>query len=133
MKTLAFLAALSLTSAAFAQDAPDTPPAPPVIEQPSENPAPPSVPMKSTGDPAIDALYQQQLQYKPPPVAPTPGQPVNFLPSVPVDQAFPPPPPKAEYPVCSKGQTDGCINPYDIAKGEAPKPARPAAKPKPKN
>ena len=45
-----------------------------------------------------------------PPMAsqPQPGQQVIFQPSPPVSQAFPPPAPKAEYPLCKKGQYDGC-------------------------
>jgi hypothetical protein len=40
-----------------------------------------------------------------------PGAQVVFKPSVPVAQAFPPPPPKEEYPVCRGAVKDGCKNP----------------------
>ncbi|WP_315760066.1 hypothetical protein [Sphingomonas sp. Y38-1Y] len=39
---------------------------------------------------------------------PTAGATVRVQPSMSPDQAFPPPAPKAEYPICKKGQTDGC-------------------------
>lgn len=38
------------------------------------------------------------------------GAMVRVQPSMSPSQAFPPPAPKAEYPVCSRGQTDGCRN-----------------------
>lgn len=38
----------------------------------------------------------------------TPGAMVRVQPSMSPSQAFPPPAPKAEYPICKKGQTDGC-------------------------
>jgi hypothetical protein len=37
-----------------------------------------------------------------------PGATVRVQPSMSPSQAFPPPAPKAEYPICKKGQTDGC-------------------------
>ncbi len=39
---------------------------------------------------------------------PTAGATVRVQPSMSPSQAFPPPAPKAEYPICKKGQTDGC-------------------------
>lgn len=37
-----------------------------------------------------------------------PGATVRVQPSMSPSQAFPPPAPKASYPICKKGQTDGC-------------------------
>ncbi|PCD03069.1 hypothetical protein COC42_01195 [Sphingomonas spermidinifaciens] len=39
---------------------------------------------------------------------PTPGATVRVQPSMSPSQAFPPPAPEAEYPICKKGQTDNC-------------------------
>ena len=40
---------------------------------------------------------------------PTPGSTVVFVPNPQTpSEAFPPPPPKAEYPICKRGQFDGC-------------------------
>jgi hypothetical protein len=39
---------------------------------------------------------------------PTAGATVRVQPSMSPSEAFPPPAPKAEYPICKKGQTDGC-------------------------
>ena len=40
---------------------------------------------------------------------PTPGGTVVFVPNPQTPtEAFPPPPPKAEYPICKRGQFDGC-------------------------
>lgn len=42
--------------------------------------------------------------------APQPGDKVVFQPStLTPSEAFPPPAPRAHYPVCKKGQTDECI------------------------
>ncbi|MBW4330355.1 hypothetical protein KY084_05645 [Stakelama sp. CBK3Z-3] len=49
-----------------------------------------------------------QPDQPPMPVQPKPGQKVIFKASPPVSQAYPAPAPKAEYPVCKRGQTDGC-------------------------
>ena len=38
-----------------------------------------------------------------------PGATVQFVPSQSPDQAFPPPPAKADYPWCKPGQTNGCM------------------------
>ena len=38
----------------------------------------------------------------------TPGTEVIFRPSAPPSQAFPPPPPMNEYPICKAGQFDNC-------------------------
>lgn len=48
--------------------------------------------------------------YEPAPTPPPPpGAVVEFQPSVPPSQAFPPPPPLEKYPVCKKGQYDKCV------------------------
>ena len=40
---------------------------------------------------------------------PTPGAQVVFVPNPQTPtEAFPPPPPKASYPICKRGQFDGC-------------------------
>ncbi|MFZ5746893.1 MAG: hypothetical protein ACOY45_04450 [Pseudomonadota bacterium] len=40
---------------------------------------------------------------------PTPGAKIVFVPNPQTPtEAFPPPPPKDHYPICKKGQTDGC-------------------------
>ncbi|MFT3977340.1 MAG: hypothetical protein QM688_09540 [Sphingomonas bacterium] len=40
---------------------------------------------------------------------PEPGSPVIFKQAPDPNTAFPPPAPKADYPVCKKGQFDGCV------------------------
>lgn len=43
---------------------------------------------------------------------PTPGAPVVFVPNPQTaTEAFPPPPPKPSYPICKRGQFDGCRQP----------------------
>lgn len=42
---------------------------------------------------------------------PAAGSTVRVVPSASPSEAFPPPPPKDSYPVCKRGQTDGCRNP----------------------
>ncbi|GGO96673.1 hypothetical protein [Stakelama pacifica] len=60
----------------------------------------------ASGDAAMPGGYEPSQP--PMPMQPEPGQKVIFQPSPPVSQAFPPPAPKAEYPVCKRGETDGC-------------------------
>ena len=43
--------------------------------------------------------------------SPLPGQQVIFRQGMSPDQAYPAPAPLAEYPVCTRGQTDKCRNP----------------------
>ena len=50
---------------------------------------------------------------------PQPGATVRFQPAPSPSQAFPPPAPEANYPICKKGQYDGCLQASD---------ARPAKK-----
>ncbi|CAN5734189.1 hypothetical protein BH11PSE6_BH11PSE6_22670 [soil metagenome] len=39
----------------------------------------------------------------------TPGVKPTFVQAPPPDQAFPPPPPLAKYPICKRGQFDKCM------------------------
>jgi hypothetical protein len=80
MKFMFLTAALAFSTAAIAQDQPPA-------------------------DPPVDAATTEATMPAPP--APAAG-PVKVNPSPPVEQAFPPPPPKAEYPWCSRTVTDGC-------------------------
>src|SRR3546814_4034572 len=94
------------------QTAPTTPPmdqtAPTTPDQTTTTPAP-ATPMAAA--PTADA-QDPAGGYEPsaPPMngTPQPGANVVFQPSASPDQAFPPPPPLAEYPVCKKEQTDNC-------------------------
>jgi hypothetical protein len=43
-----------------------------------------------------------------------PGATVQFQPSASPSQAFPPPAPLAKYPICKRGQTDGCMEPHSL-------------------
>lgn len=138
----AFLAAtaLALSVPAFAQDTTTPPPAEPDTMQTQDgtmpqDPAtqatpptntPPSDPTAAT-PPAADPAMAPAAPaggtmtdggYAPaaPPMsgAAQPGAQVVFKPSVPVAQAFPPPPPKEEYPVCRGAVKDGCKNPGGV-------------------
>lgn len=93
MRIIALAAALALTAgAAHAQSSAQK------ANSPTNNDAEklggyaPTTPLFSTGN-------------TPPP----PGTPVVFVPSTMTPtEAFPPPPPKAAYPMCKRGQFDGC-------------------------
>lgn len=105
MKTLiAFAATLALAAPALAQTTPSQ----------SSAPAPATAPGTGTGD--VDAAaaraarmggYQPDRPAMSGPVAP--GQQVIFQAAPPPDVAYPAPPPLQHYPVCKKGQFDGCI------------------------
>ncbi len=85
VKIIVFGLALAVTAPVMAQDAPATPP-----PAPQDSPAP-------------------RGGYSPPPMPPIPpGATVQFQPSVSPDVAFPPPAPLANYPVCTRNQTDHC-------------------------
>lgn len=94
----------------------------PATDQPMQDPAAPAAPAQ---DPAMQQQAPMAGQpmgatggteskggYMPstPPLSgpATPGATVRVQPSMSPAQAFPPPAPKAEYPICKKGQTDGC-------------------------
>lgn len=76
-------------------------------QQPMQQPAPMAgQPMGATGGTETKGGYMPST---PPLSGPaTPGAMVRVQPSMSPSQAFPPPAPKAEYPICKKGQTDGC-------------------------
>lgn len=98
MKLIVLAAALGIAGAAHAQQ---QPPAQQTSAQKAEAPTndaaqklggyAPTAPLFSTGaTPPAGA----QVVFVPNPQTPT--------------EAFPPPPPKAEYPICKRGQLDGC-------------------------
>lgn len=81
-------------------------------------------PEPATGTPERDA---RGIPVVSDPAAPPPGanQPVSVPPGAPVVAAanqaavFTPQPATKEYPPCTKGQTDGCVQTYE--RGRAPK------------
>lgn len=81
-------------------------PAPGTTPPPPASPAPMGAPAASGGT-MTDGGYAPSA----PPMAGPAGGQVVFKPSMPVAQAFPPPPPKADYPVCRGAVKDGCRNP----------------------
>lgn len=105
MKALLLATAL-LAAPVIAQDAAQTPP--PAPAAPATDPAQPA----PNPDPATDAANASAAATaaaEPGPTTPPPaGSQVVFQQPPSVDQAFPPPAPKAEYPWCSKTVTDGC-------------------------
>jgi hypothetical protein len=135
MKLIALATALALGGTAFAQTTPTTPemaedapmqqqtaPATPGQTMPAPAPTQSTTPMQNqpmAGDTTMQntpAGGQGQMTsggYMPaqPPIAggtPPANATVRFQPSMSPSQAFPPPAPKDEYPVCTRGQTDGC-------------------------
>lgn len=103
MKLLALAAALAMTgSAAFAQDTQTTTP-----PQDTTTTAPSATAPAAQGPDDPVGGYQPST----PPLSgqPQPGQKVIFRPNPQTPtEAFPPPPPLQEYPICKKGQTDNC-------------------------
>ncbi len=100
------LAVAMLASAAYAQDTP-APTDVPDAAQPAATAA---------GDAAASAATQATDAAQPPAAynaAPAP----EMAPANPVVENAPAPP--AEYPVCGKGVTDGCVNPADAPRGKA--------------
>ncbi|MFL9842436.1 hypothetical protein ABS767_15810 [Sphingomonas sp. ST-64] len=92
MKLIALAAALALSGgAALAQDA--TAPADPAASQTMTVEEP-----MGGYQPTTPAMSAQ----------PQPGQQVIFQASKSPTEAYPPPPPMAEYPICKKGQYDNC-------------------------
>ncbi len=94
MKLVVLAAALAMTGAAHAHPAQTSAQK---AESPSNDGAEklggyaPTTPLFSSGSP------------------PAPGTPVTFVPStLTPTQAFPPPAPKDSYPICKRGQFDGC-------------------------
>ena len=104
MKTFLISAALLLGSAAMAQESPPTEPAqsPEAAQPASPDMMPP---------PSADAMPAQDPMAAPPSpnesAMPAAGAKQFGTPPT-VDQKYPPPPAKAEYPWCSKSVTDGC-------------------------
>lgn len=99
MKTILISAALLFGSAAMAQDAP-----PPTDQNPPVETMPP----------ATDPMAPPPADAAPPPAEtgtpmPAPDQGAKQFGTPPsVDQKYPAPPAKAEYPWCSKTVKDGC-------------------------
>lgn len=88
MKLILFAALASLTVPALAHGAPQSSPAPATADNPAPTPG----------------------GYAPPPAPPPPpGATVVFKEAPAPDVAFPPPAPLAKYPVCKRGQFDGCV------------------------
>lgn len=94
----------------------NTPPSDPAMQTPPADPAaaaPAADPMAAAPAPTGGSMTDGGYAPAAPPMsgAAQPGAQVVFKPSVPVAQAFPPPPPKEEYPVCRGAVQDGCRNP----------------------
>lgn len=77
-----------------AQTTPEAMPAQPPMSAPSADAADPAGGYAPSAPPMMGT--------------PEPGANVIFQPSQSPDQAFPPPPPMQDYPVCKAGQTDNC-------------------------
>jgi hypothetical protein len=93
MKLLALAAVLGLAGVAQAQDVPSSQKA----NAPTNNEA-----SKIGGYAPTAPLFTGG-------VTPPAGSQVIFVPNPQTaTEAFPPPPPKADYPVCKRGQFDGC-------------------------
>jgi len=102
MKLILFAAAAAIAVPAIAQTTDDT-----TAQDQSMAPATTAAPDASAAEQA--GGYQPAT---PPMSQPaTPGATVTFQPSVSPDQAFPPPPAMAHYPICKRGQTDKCMEP----------------------
>lgn len=131
MKLIALTAALALAGAANAQNMPaqdttmpsmdaaqtaqgQTPPADPSTQQTPMQGGMQSQPMQGgmQQQPMASTGETPKGGYMPSAPAlsgtPTAGAPVRVQASMSPSQAFPPPAPKAEYPICKRGQTDGC-------------------------
>ncbi|WP_147417683.1 hypothetical protein [Sphingomonas cavernae] len=104
MKKLIFAAALMMSGAALAQQTPPAEQMPPPAPDAAQTPMPEAPPVP---DPT-------QTPMPPPPpadsstAAPPAGEAKQFGTPPTVEQKYPAPAPKAEYPWCSKTVTDGC-------------------------
>ncbi len=78
----------------------------PMAGQPMQQAPMAGQPMGATGGTETKGGYMPSTPPLSGPVQP--GATVRVQPSMSPAQAFPPPAPKAEYPICKKGQTDGC-------------------------
>ncbi|RIA46853.1 hypothetical protein DFR49_1413 [Hephaestia caeni] len=114
MKLLFLAAAAAIAIPAAAQTTPD-----PATQDQATMPTDDSAVDQTTPAPATATAAAPSADaqdpaggYEPsaPPMngTPEPGANVVFQPSASPDQAFPPPPPLAEYPICKKNQTDNC-------------------------
>ena len=133
MKTilLAAAAVIAVPTMAIAQDTPQQTPQTGTM-QPDKTTAPDATapadaaPAPSADTTADPAMSQQQAPMQsapstgdaamPPsasPASPQPGATVRFQPAPSPDQASPAPAAKSEYPVCKKGQYDGCMQASD--------------------
>ncbi len=77
-------------------------------------PPPPAAPAPQASMPPAETTGSPAGGYAPTGPAVTGGTPGSTLPPVfrqapTPDQAFPPPPAKESYPICKKGQYDGCM------------------------
>lgn len=94
MKLVALAAALVLSGPAFAQDTP----------QQSSNTTQNSSTMQPGEQPGGYAPTAPLFSQTPPP-----GAKIVFVPNTQTPtEAFPPPPPRAHYPLCKRGQYDEC-------------------------
>jgi hypothetical protein len=96
MKSMFLTIALAMSTAAVAQAQP-----------PAEAPAEPMTAQPDASMPVSTDTSAAPMQQ---------GKIVNPSPSV--EQAFPPPPPKADYPWCSRAVTDGCKQRRDPGYGK---------------
>lgn len=93
MKLIALAAALAVAAPAIAQDVPQT------SSQKAQSPTNNGASMLGGYAPTAPLFA----------TTPEPGATVIFVPNTQTaTEAFPPPPPKAAYPVCKRGQFDGC-------------------------
>ena len=78
--------------------------------QPMQSPTDPTTSQPATGTSNDNSMMQGGYQPSNSALsAPmTPGATVRFVPAQSPSQAFPPPPAKDNYPICKKGQYDGC-------------------------
>lgn len=114
MKFVLLAAAAMIATPVMAQE---TAPAPAEQAAPAADPAAsapmataPAAPAAAPMDPAAaDAAGGYQPSGPAIQGTPQPGQQVVVQPSTPPSQAFPAPAPLAKYPVCKKGQYDGCM------------------------
>ena len=106
MKFTALTIALMMSTSAIAQDT-----TPPDANPPAEA-TPPATDM--TAPPADTAPAADPMTATTPPTAAAPTAGAKIVqPGPSVEQAFPPPAPKADYPWCSRTVTDSCKNRRD--------------------
>ena len=118
MKTVAFMAALLIGSAAVAQTTPPTMPPADSTMQPGSPmaPTPPADTMTPPPAPMTPMAPDANAPMAPPApmaAAPMANAPMAGSPQITfaAPQMTPPPPAPESYPVCSRTVTDGCRNP----------------------